>query len=808
MKNYKKAVLALTVLAAMPLFADTANQRIEVTTFADEDGENPNACSLREAIKVAETRRSDYGCTVYNTSKSQVIQLKAGTYTLNKELVPNADIAIYGFGEKDQDKNWSEKSVLTNDYPALQPLQTIINAVGKSRIFNTAVNKQPLFLQNVILENGSAPDFGGAIYAGGNVTLLNTQILNSQAQKGGAIFLGGDNVNLSVTHSLIKGNSATTGSVVSMSCWNGTAYAKREVAFTSSSIVNNGSDSSNNTFDFCGEPKATFTINTIARNIANTVNGSILKFTGDATPNGTPNPSTILSANSSLSLKNNTIVENNAYSTFLYDTMGSKELRFNVIGYNLGTYACHYFIGPATDLKNAGFTLSFNALNLTNDSAKCDLPTEALTPIHRTVDIAGQSFSSLLEPLHAAGPETGFLPIYYPKNNIGSTSLVDVDPEGKDTCTSIDQRGLSRLADSKLYYQPNSRNSCDIGSIELMKLTAGDLKGLGNTSLTDLLAKYQSQYDTVQKNILNPDYAYLLNVLKIDSANYKNLLDQTKANAKYRAIYIDLKASGLPLPNEDSNHILKFFNTTDYNINLETVGTGLIDDKVTSTQKDDGLFCEWNDALQQIVIYRSDDIITQAGDYNYCKYTISSKDGTTQSSGLLEARFDNIPPVAGDATVTFKYLANEVIPLNLLQYANDDGDGPTSTLKTKPNKPKFWVNDQGVELPIYIPSKTSKDGIFKVVKADREGPCPKDDSGNICYGGNIYIQASNVFNTFNDTLTYYVYDADGTISAKAGTINLVSTATTTDDSRSGGGSIGIFSIVSLLGLMAYRRYRK
>ncbi len=341
-----------------------------------------------------------------------------------------------------------------------------------------------------------------------------------------------------------------------------------------------------------------------------------------------------------------------------------------------------------------------------------------------------------------------------------------------------------------------------------MKLTAGDIKGLGNTSLTDLLAKYQSQYDTVQKNILNPDYAYLLNVLKIDSANYKNLLDQTKANAKYRAIYIDLKANGLPLPNEDSNHILKFFNTTDYNINLETVGTGLIDDKVTSIKKDDGLFCEWNAALQQIVFYRSDDIITQAGDYNYCKYTISSKDGTTQSSGLLEARFDNIPPVAGNGTVTFKYLANEVIPLNLLQYANDDGDGPVNTLKTKPNKPKFWVNDQGVELPIYIPSKTSKDGIFKVVKADREGPCPKDDSGNTCYGGNIYIQASNVFNTFNDTLTYYVYDADGTISASAGTINLVSTATTTDDSRSGGGGIGILSIASLLGLIAYRRYRK
>ncbi|WP_223132208.1 GlyGly-CTERM sorting domain-containing protein, partial [Acinetobacter baumannii] len=39
--------------------------------------------------------------------------------------------------------------------------------------------------------------------------------------------------------------------------------------------------------------------------------------------------------------------------------------------------------------------------------------------------------------------------------------------------------------------------------------------------------------------------------------------------------------------------------------------------------------------------------------------------------------------------------------------------------------------------------------------------------------------------------------------------NLVSTATTTDDSRGGGGgSIGILSIASLLSLIAYRRYRK
>lgn len=805
MKNYKKALLALAVLANMPLFADTTNKRIEVTTFADEDGENTNACSLREAIKVAETRKSAYGCTVFSLDTDQVIQLKAGTYTLNKELVPNANISIYGYGEREEDKIWSEKNVLTNDYPALPELKTRINAAGKSRIFNTAENQKALFLQNIILENGVASNQGGAIYAGGSVTLLNSQILNSQAPKGGAVFLGGSGVNLSITHSLLQGNQASTGSVLAMSCKNGTEYAKREVTLTSSSIIKNGSSNSASTFEFCGEPKATFTINTIAQNIASTVNGVILKFTGDAIPGNTTNPSTILSGGSSLKLQNNTIVENSANTTFLYDSLGGKELNFNIIGYNPVGYACRYLAGSAGDLKNTGLRLSFNALNLSNNTDKCDLPTEVLSSANKTIDISGVPFNSLLERHEKATAVTGFLPLYFPLVATGKEDLIDVDPEGKAICADIDQRGLARLPTNKLYYQPDNiaRNSCDIGSVELMKLTAGDLRGLGNTSLTTLLEGYQTQYDTVEKNLTNPLYSYLWNVLKIDLANYKNLLDQTKSNAKYRAIYIDLKANGLPLPNEDSSHLLKFFNSTDYNINLESVGTGLIDDKVTSTKKDDKLFCEWNSALQQIIFYRSDDITTQAGDYNYCKYTVSSKDGSIQSSGLLEARFDNVAPVASDSKVVFQYLANEIIPLNLLKYANDDGDGPANTLITKPNKPQF------ADLPIYLPSKSSKDGIFTVVKADREGPCPGEDKDNTCYGGNIYIQAKNSFNNFNDTLTYYVYDADNKIS-NAGTISLVSSNTTAGGGNSGGGGggFGILSLASLLGLVAYRRYRK
>ncbi|MCG9491711.1 CSLREA domain-containing protein [Acinetobacter pittii] len=810
MKNYKKAFLALAVIAAMPLFADTTTGRIDVTTFDDEDGDNTNACSLREAIKTAELRKSYGGCTVIDTRETtqKSIQLQSGTYTLTKELLPNANIAIFGTDPVD----WQKKSVLTNDYPAQLDLQTRINAQGKSRIFNTTTYKQPLSLNNVILENGLTTGQGGAIYAGADIALQNSQILSSRATSGGAIYLASPNITLSVNHSLLKGNNATQGSVLSMGCFSDTVYAPRTITLTSNSIVNNGNTASTSTFEFCGKPTATLSVNTIAKNIANSTNGSIIKFTGDT--NNPANSSSILSSSSSLVLLNNTVVENSANSTFLYDKLGAKKLSFNVLAYNTGSYACKYLLGAVAEEKNVGLTLSFNALDWTSTAAKCDVPKESLPDGHTNINIRGQSFSNLLSPLQTATAYTGFLPIYYPKNISSNTDLIDVDQDSKGSCATIDQRGLNRLADITSYYQPESRNSCDIGSVELMKLTSGDLEDVSNISLTTLIDTYQQNYDLFDNYIKDPKTpSNFITYYKVRLAEFKNLIDTTKANLKYRAIYLDLKNYDLPLPAEDANHVLKFFNTTDYRITTEPLGIGALDDKFDQSQIDaltdeDKVFCEWNNALQQIVFYRKDDIVTQAGTYAYCKYTITAADNKLSSSGLIKARFNNIEPVSGDGTITFKYLANETIPLNLLKYANDDGDGPVNTL-LKP-KSQFWVNEDGVELPIYLPSKTSKDGIFKVVKADREGPCPKDDKDKICYGGNIYIQANSVFNTFNDSLSYNVYDADGKISPKAGTINLVSTATTTDDTRGGGGggSLGILSLASLLGLLAYRRYRK
>ena len=256
MKNYKKALLATMVIAAMPLLAATSNTPINVTTFDDEDGDNLNACSLREALKTAETRKSFGGCEVTDilSTTQKVIQLKAGTYVLNTELTPKVEVSIWGESPVD----WQKKSVLTNDYPAQTDLKTTIEVKNNSRIFNTTLANKALALSNIILRNGKTPDRGGAIYAGANVTLQNTKILNSQAGLGGgAIFLAGPTASLSITNSLIQDNQSPIGSVLAMSCFNDNVYSKRDISITGSSLISNGSSSSKSVLDCCGEPKVT-----------------------------------------------------------------------------------------------------------------------------------------------------------------------------------------------------------------------------------------------------------------------------------------------------------------------------------------------------------------------------------------------------------------------------------------------------------------------------------------------------------------------------------------------------------------------
>lgn len=810
MKNYKKAVLATMVIAAMPLLAATSNTPINVTTFEDEDGDNLNACSLREALKTAEIRKSYGGCEVADilSTTQKVIQLKAGIYRLNTELTPKVDVSIWGESPVD----WQKKSVLTNDYPAQTDLKTTIEVKNNSRIFNTTVGNKNLALSNIILKNGKTTDRGGAIYAGANITLQNTKILNSQAELGGgAVFLAGPSASLSITNSLIQGNQSPIGSVLAMSCFNDNVYSKREISITGSSLIGNGSSNSKSMLDFCGEPNVTLATNTIAQNNADTVDGNLIKFTGNAIAGvAATNPSSILSSSSSLGLLSNTIVENTVNTTLLYDKLGTKLLSFNVLAYNNGSYACRYLLGDAAKEEKVGFNVVYNTLSLKGDN-KCDVPEQSLKENKTNIDVSAiNDIKTLLSPLKSASEYTAFLPLYYPKNNSTETDLVNIGATG---CSSTDQRNIARITDGTLYYDPNAQNSCDIGSVELMKLTAGDLVDLSNGSLLGLVAGYQQEYDFFKNLVEKPNNPDFLTYYKLRLQEYKNLLENTKANLKYRGIYVDLKKYKLPLPQEvelaDGNHQLNFFSPENYKVTVETLGIGQINDNGETVKPDPNLRCEWNEGLGQILVYRTDDVITQAGDKAFCKYTIQSKgDESVKSSGLIQAAFVNIAPLAKDTSVTLKYRQHEKATLNLLSFANDDGDtgeggkGPESN----PNKPSFWKNEYGVELPIRLTNVPTRD---LTITADRQGACPEPDQKEICYGGNIYVQEVNTFNPFNFSFNYQVYDADGTAS-NAAIVSVISTATTTDDTRpaGGGGSTGIFSIFGLLTLVAYRRFRK
>lgn len=806
------------IVATMPLFAATSNDMIKVNTFVDEDGENNNACSLREALKTAEIRKNYGGCIVSDTSSvtRKKIQLEAGTYTLKRELVPNVNVIIFGALPVD----WEKKSVITDRYPAQTALKTTIEANNTSRVFNTTSGLKALTLNNLILKNGRTNDRGGAIYAGAEVSLQNVHILASQAGiSGGAIFLAGPTASLSISNSVIQGNQSPIGSVLGMSCFNDNVYSKRKIDVSFSSIIKNGSLTSTSIFDFCGEPTINLNTNTIAQNISNISSGSILKFTGDTQAGNTVNnTSSILSNASSLDLMANTIVENQSHTVLLYDKLGLKLMSFNVLSHNTSSYACRYLLGSATEQQFVKFFLDHNAIALTGNN-KCDLPKESVPETqHTNLDVGNvNNLRTLLSSLQPASESTAFMPLYYPINNRTATDLIDVSELGNDDCGAKDQRGIARIANGTLFYDPDARNSCDIGSVELMKLTAGDLEDLSNSSIKSLADSYQAEIDKYEFLLKNPDDPLLITSDKYELEKYKKLNDGLKANLHYRAIYIDLKGYQLPIPQEivlsDGSHRLQFFNNENYIVTTEALGKGQINDTITNIDVSDkpNIVCEWNSDLEQIILYRKDDSITQAGDKIFCKYTIQSRtDSNIKSSGLIKAAFVNVAPEAKNTSVTLKYQQNQTVSLDLLKLSNDFGDtgeggkGPDK----EPNKPQFWRNADGIELPIRLSNVPTKN---LVVTADRQGACPEPDQKETCYGGNIYIKESNTFNPFNYSFNYQVYDADGAISNTA-TVSVISTATTTDDTRNasnnGGGSIGVFSIFGLIGLLAYRRSRK
>lgn len=803
MKNYKKGLLAAMILSAMSLMA-AEDKTIYVTTFADEDGENNNACSLREAIRTAKLDKSYGGCNVGRTlrldgSAADVIQLEAGEYKLDRELIVESALKIYG----KTPFSYTRRSPITNLYPTREALKTTISGQKKTRLFNSMASQSSLEIYHLILKDAYAVKAGqdlgngGAFYVAGPLTIMNSEIVNSQAAtEGGAIYSVAMNTekNITIQDSLLHQNKANSyGSVLAMECLGNLGMTQTNVAINASSIVNNGSTNTASILDFCGYASVEINNSTIAKNTTNAT-GSILRMINQ--------PGRPLSISSSLTAVSNTIVENTAKSTLFYDNVGSKYFGFNILAFNQGL-SCEYALnqGNPTKEQQVKFYTTQNAIQSTGPS-RCVLPPLEDKATSNNLDVSASDINSLLTAYLEPAIDNRFLGMYYPRNNRTTTDLVDVGVSG---CMEQDQRGIDRVIGSTLTLNPDAKNTCEIGSVEIRRLTAADITDLKNSNLIELNTFYQENIDDIKRIIADKNTpADELPGLKEELKEYEDLLKYTKQYQKYRAIYINPFTLAMPQETLLSKTVqTKIFNSKNYDISVKSLGVGELIGTGSSTSvkgdpNDPNLKCEWKPDLNRIMMYRTDGKQTSLVDMEFCSYTLKDKATGISSAGILKAAFNNIAPIAKSDEYWISPENNLTVTVNPLENDSDDGDGPLPS-----GKSAFYQDKEGKEIPIRIvkiPAGVS-------LNAERQGPCPDTYQRETCYGGKLTFSVRNNLSQADYSMQYTIFDADEKMSETA-TILLRNTVKNANTSSSGGGSFGIWGLFGLFGLVVYRRLRK
>ncbi|WP_410209099.1 CSLREA domain-containing protein [Aquirhabdus sp.] len=770
---------------------------IVVNTTSDENGENPNACSLREAIKASTLKQAYGGCTAGQLYYTDTIQLAANaTYTLTQgELVIASDMNINGDPATDP----YSLDPISGLSPKRLPVTTTIVAANGQRIFNSLVSASPINLNNLNLKGGTA-DLGGAILAGGTVGLYRVNISGANAtSQGGAIYLSGVQATVTATSSSFTGNNAPQGAVFSMSCMDNLGYAVRTVTLNQVSITGNGSSSSANTMDFCGQPTIAISASTISQNTAS--NTSVDASLQPAVLRMIGGQNTRLSPASTMNLVSNTITENHTPVTLAYNYPGGLSLTNNFLAYN-DALDCQYVGLPdPTTTSSATYNL-LTGSSTTGTTNSCQLYRAAATTTSNTetnlYPSGTQSRTSFLYPLGLYGGSdlSGYLPI--PVNNpliMHAGALVA-------NCGSTDQRGLKRGSGTRLNQSLSSQNiKCDVGALEYSILTVNDDQNGANTS-----------YNVVISQTVNTTG---LTQAQIDKANaqIKSYLDAYKASYRYREVVMDVVA------NDSGQETL----------NGNTSTLGLLNDPdiytITPFSTDPNILCTWEPTMKQLIASRIDGTTTPGGSKDECQYTATNKltGATPAEPATVSFTVSNIAPIAKDDKYTLTF-GTKSIPLDILANDSDDGDGPfEKSPNAKAGKPWWYLLKTVID-----PSKPATDGSngsinnikytplnIRIVTQptqgtivpEFQGPCPDNNvntAQTTCYGGTMTYVNNNLFSPFNDSFTYQVLDSDLTASNTA-LVTITNTATTTDVTKSGGGSIGFGAIFGMLSLVLMRR---
>lgn len=243
MTALRVSVLAAFLVAIGLVFpahrAQAAFNFIDVTTTLDELDALPDAtCSLREAIRSANTSTAVGGCPAGSPADIEVIRLSAGVYTLTRagaddtavlgDLDILANLFVLGPG-------MSRPSGLEAPLERTSMGAAVIDGGGIDRVFHVI---SILRLRGVTVRNGVASDIGGGIRNEGFLGLGGVTLTDNEAGSfGGAI---ANRSSMELGGVTISGNRAVTDGGGIDNAGGGTA------TLNNVTIANNRADSDGN----------------------------------------------------------------------------------------------------------------------------------------------------------------------------------------------------------------------------------------------------------------------------------------------------------------------------------------------------------------------------------------------------------------------------------------------------------------------------------------------------------------------------------------------------------------------------------
>lgn len=468
--NVKMSLLGRGLCVAvlcLGLSAGAVDVTINVTTTADEDGTNASACSLREAITAVNLSQAYGGCPAGDRVYDNLIQLKAGVYTLNDKVEIKNDVIIAGADTfRPDDINPLAGFKPNRVRPDAAATGTFIQGASGQRIFlaDAQLTLRDLKLQRPVPDAPVAGN-GGLIYSSNSLSLFNVILeggrvsgTSTAAGNGGAIFLARDNSGLTMSDVTLRNNAASNkGGAVAMSCRiDLVSFATHNITIERSLFRANQSTLGAGAIELCGSSTAAISHSTFSGNVTPTATAGAITFDQQA-----------LISVGRLSLGHITAAEQTGHVLSLYG-LDTVLLNSSFLGFQLdGASTCY----PASTIVTGSEVVG--DLNVFSDGSCNRLvrasggqnPVLPGTATRATVFESGLGTFGLVDyylPRFAMAPEVDY--------------LIDRGPDFT-VCTSLDQRGTIR----------KSGQRCDVGAIERLQLSAQNDEA-DSRVLTDRLA--------------------------------------------------------------------------------------------------------------------------------------------------------------------------------------------------------------------------------------------------------------------------------------------------------------------------------